>query len=256
RRPRTRRSRQEARVNPRPGIGPWTGEAAASAAGAEPGLEPRIFGRVAANRAPLRLLRRLRRRVYTQERIDRADTRDGGLERAEGQDRSADQTPVPLVDQGQPRVQNREGEEGKPERRRAIPESAHREQGPHVHHHGAQDPGEKPQRLEERVERRQAAQERERAGHDPRVRVQIPDVDRRLGHWHPPVKGSPSTIIKERRGLLTRWRPPSPRGSIEQTPTSGMEAVPWRPSAKSSARRAARSSPFRRRKRLSRPRNS
>src|SRR5205823_12726505 len=96
----------------------------------------------------------------------------------------------------------------------------------HVHHRRAHDPGEKPERLEEAVERREAADDRERAGDLAGARIERAYVDPSLRHG--------GTLPPEDR---IRWRPRPYPGSIGKTPSQG--AVGGRPPRKPSRGRAA-----------------
>src|SRR2546427_583553 len=142
------------------------------------------------NRAlgPSLALRGALRRIHPQQPIDRALPRPRGLERADRDHRAGDQPPIAFVHGGQPRVEHRQDQQGVAERRRAIFEPAHREQNPDVHHRRAHDPGEEPERLEEAVERRETADDRERTGHLARARIERADVDPSLRHMTPPLE--------------------------------------------------------------------
>src|SRR5439155_17307903 len=219
-------------------------------------------------------LRGALRRIHAQQPADRALARPGGLERADRYEDPRQQAPVALVHHRQPGVEHRQDQQRESEHRRSVLESTHREDDAHIHHRGAYDPGEKSECLEEAVERRETADDRERAGDLAGARVERADVDTSLRHGgtsageslllyarHPHVR-TPITPHAARSAAATtfrveamrvwaatsgmsvgigadrvRWRPRAWRGSIEETPSQ--EAGACRPSRTSSRGRAA-----------------
>src|SRR5438552_7113255 len=155
-------------------------------------------------------------RIHPQQPIDRALAGPRRLERADRHEDPRQQAPVPFVHDREPGVEHREDQQRVAERRRPVLEPAHREQNTDVHHRRAHDPGEKPECLEEAVERRQPPDDRERAGDLARARIERADVDTSLCHNDTSAESPFLYIHREAR---IRWRTRLCRGSIEETPS-------------------------------------
>src|SRR6266480_4453216 len=158
-------------------------------------------------------------RVHPQQRVDRTLPCPCGLEGADRDEDPRQQAPVALVHHRQPGVEHRQDQQRKSEHGGPVLEPTHREDDAHIHHGGADDPGEKPECLEEAVERGETAHNRERAGDLAGARVERTDVDPSLRHSGTSAGESLSSICiaymhPEDR---VRWRTRLQRGSIEET---------------------------------------